>query len=156
MVKAARDGDHGAATVFVSAPDLRALRQGRKPGHRNMTDQTKLAVGDLALEEIDWLDGQFSEYLDCTRAEFSVGDEQEYRDAQARADVIFDKFRQAAERIASLEAALAPELSDVEAEAALVSEGIHTWGPDAERFERMFAVVMRHRQALDPRLTGKD
>jgi hypothetical protein len=44
--------------------------------------------------------------------------------------------------------ALSEQLTDTEIEDALVSEGIHTWGPDGERFERMFAVVMRLRAAL--------
>lgn len=38
------------------------------------------------------------------------------------------------------------ELTDVEAEAALTSEGIYVWGPDGERFERMFNVVMSARK----------
>lgn len=37
-------------------------------------------------------------------------------------------------------------LTDVEAEAALTSEGIFVWGPDGERFERMFNVVMSARK----------
>lgn len=32
--------------------------------------------------------------------------------------------------------------SDVEMEAALTGEGIYTWGPDGDRFLRMFAAVM--------------
>ena len=48
----------------------------------------------------------------------------------------------------TLEDALNEQLTDVEIEDALVSEGIHTWGPDGERFERMFAVVMKLRAAL--------
>jgi hypothetical protein len=43
---------------------------------------------------------------------------------------------------------LAPDLTDTEAEDALTSEGIGTWGSDGERFERMFAVVMKARAAL--------
>ena len=35
-----------------------------------------------------------------------------------------------------------------EIEAALTSEGIYVWGPDGERFERMFDVVMIGRRAL--------
>lgn len=47
-----------------------------------------------------------------------------------------------------VKAALAP-LDDVgfEVEAALQSEGIFVWGPDGERFERMFEVVMNIRRA---------
>ena len=48
----------------------------------------------------------------------------------------------------ALREALSEQLTDTEIEDALVSEGIHTWGPDGERFERMFAVVMRLRAAL--------
>lgn len=44
---------------------------------------------------------------------------------------------------------LESELADTEAEDALTSEGIGTWGPDGERFERMFAVVMKARAALE-------
>ena len=40
---------------------------------------------------------------------------------------------------------LSPDLTDVEAEAALTSEGIHVWGPDGDRFQRMFATVMKMR-----------
>ena len=46
------------------------------------------------------------------------------------------------------------DLTDVEVEAALTSEGIHVWGPDGERFERMFAVVMKMRaETLDNHLS---
>lgn len=45
-----------------------------------------------------------------------------------------------------LEDALTTEIDDVEIEDALVSEGIHVWGPDGERFQRMFAVVMKLRR----------
>lgn len=41
--------------------------------------------------------------------------------------------------------ALSHELNDTEIEDAMKSEGIYTWGPDGERFERMFAVVMKLR-----------
>lgn len=48
------------------------------------------------------------------------------------------------------------ELTDIEMETALTSEGIHVWGPDGERFERMFAVVMKSR-AIDPKqFTGEN
>lgn len=61
-------------------------------------------------------------------------------------------------RIAALEAEVArledknerigsPDLSDFEVETALTSEGIFCWGPDGERFERMFSVVMKARAA---------
>lgn len=40
------------------------------------------------------------------------------------------------------------EVTDVEIEDALKSEGIYVWGPDGERFQRMFAVVMKLRAAL--------
>lgn len=56
----------------------------------------------------------------------------------------------AAERerwLAELGKATDYELSDIEAEDALTSEGIFVWGPDGERFERMFAVVMKRREA---------
>lgn len=47
------------------------------------------------------------------------------------------------------EAALAKLDEDgSEIEAALTSEGIYVWGPDGERFERMFDVVMIGRRAL--------
>jgi len=38
-------------------------------------------------------------------------------------------------------------LSDCEKEEALISEAIYVWGPDGERFERMFDVVMKSRIA---------
>ncbi len=41
-----------------------------------------------------------------------------------------------------------PELEDVEVEAALNSVGITVWGPDGERFQKMFAAAMSARQAL--------
>lgn len=44
-----------------------------------------------------------------------------------------------------LEDVLSPEVTDVEIEDALTSEGIYVWGPDGERFERMFAIVMKSR-----------
>lgn len=44
-----------------------------------------------------------------------------------------------------LEDALSPEVTDVEIEDALTSEGVYVWGPDGERFERMFAIVMKSR-----------
>ena len=40
------------------------------------------------------------------------------------------------------------ELTDVEIEAALTSEGVHTWGPDGERFERMFRAAMKARTTI--------
>lgn len=42
------------------------------------------------------------------------------------------------------------ELSDCEIEDALKSEGIFVWGPDGERFQRMFAVVMKLRMDREP------
>lgn len=47
-----------------------------------------------------------------------------------------------------LEDALRNELTDVEVEDALTSEGVFVWGPDGERFERMFKRVAdaRNRQ----------
>lgn len=54
----------------------------------------------------------------------------------------------------ALEDALSEQLTDTEIEDALVSEGITTWGPDGERFERMFAVVMKLRAALQEQSNG--
>jgi hypothetical protein len=48
----------------------------------------------------------------------------------------------------ALEDALTEQLTDTEIEDALVSEGIYVWGPEGDRFERMFAVVMKLRAAL--------
>lgn len=46
------------------------------------------------------------------------------------------------------EEALSPELSDVEAEAALTGESIYVWGPDGDKFARMFAAAMKVRAAF--------
>lgn len=48
----------------------------------------------------------------------------------------------------AIELVLTAEISDSEAERVLASEGIYTWGPDAERFERMFAFLMKMRRAV--------
>lgn len=45
------------------------------------------------------------------------------------------------------EEALAAKLSDCELEDALTGEGIVVWGPDGERFARMFEKVMASRLA---------
>lgn len=42
--------------------------------------------------------------------------------------------------------AASTELTDVEIEAALATEGIYVWGPDGEKFERMFRAVMHPRE----------
>lgn len=58
-----------------------------------------------------------------------------------------------AERDKSLSAigeVLDHELRDVELEDALKAVGIYTYGPDAERFEQMFAAAMKCRAALKP------
>lgn len=52
-----------------------------------------------------------------------------------------------AKRAERAEKLLAQDLTDVEVEAALTSEGILTWGPDGEIFERMFGIVMALRTA---------
>ena len=54
-------------------------------------------------------------------------------------------------RIGAMEDA---ELRDIELEEALKSVGIYAYGPDAERFETMFAAAMRARQALNQEPTN--
>ena len=58
---------------------------------------------------------------------------------------------------AGIEAASSPlDETALEIEDALVSEGIYMWGPDGERFERMFEVVMKQRRAIDIAKLGED
>lgn len=65
----------------------------------------------------------------------------------ARKDALMEKVAQAA-----IDASAGP-LDDcgVEIETALTTEGIYVWGPDGERFERMFEAVMARRRALSPK-----
>ena len=50
---------------------------------------------------------------------------------------------------------LSQGLTDIELEEALGSEGIFVWGPDGERFVRMFAVVMKGRITLTTKDAGQ-
>ena len=56
------------------------------------------------------------------------------------------KFETRAELEDALESALDSEVKDHKIEDALRAEGIFTWGPVGEQFERMFKVVMNVRR----------
>ena len=56
----------------------------------------------------------------------------------------------------ALREVLSERLTDNEIEDALRSEGVTTWGPDGERFERMFAVVMKLRAAQQEKNDDRD
>jgi hypothetical protein len=60
--------------------------------------------------------------------------------------VVDPVFQTRAELGAALEAALDPEVKDWEIDGALHAERIFQWGPDAERFVRMFEAVMKVRR----------
>lgn len=68
----------------------------------------------------------------------------------ARADAILPLMEKVAQ--AAIDASAGP-LDDcgAEIETALTTEGIYVWGPDGERFERMFEAVMTKRRALSPK-----
>jgi hypothetical protein len=116
------------------------------------------AAMQQALEALRKAVGWFADYERQHRAKRT-------QEGALKADVNADRSGYVAAAISALEAAMQPgegeverlqdevesaltiKLLDYEIEEALVSEGIYVWGPDGERFERMFAVVMNARRA---------
>ncbi len=72
----------------------------------------------------------------------SCGYDDRVQDAYAALEAENRALRERCERLG------ANEPDGVECEAALTGEGIHMWGPDGDRFVRMFAAAMKVRAAL--------